>query len=1436
MAGDNSVVAPVYRYFTADLMSNDVLMEIPFRNVTWERALKAGGEFQGEISVIDATSSLNLYETTMPGQTALYVVRNGVCVWGGIIWARDYQIPSRNLSVSASEFTSYFHHRNIFKTLNYKYSTGVVVQGGTCYGLLDYEASSALKVGASIKMEFYEPENFRYNGYYRIDNTLPQSDTEFSASATITSKITATHRANGLVTVSTSKEHNLTTGDLVTITGTRFDGTFEITAPAGRKSTYFTYTLAGGDAVRAPASGMSSRTIPDAKYSQVTVSVHTDTYDYVRNLVESVFSDFTNTDYANDYLRPGIEKEISVVNKRLSQGFATIITDEPHELAVGQSVIVENTDPRFDGQFEVVQTPDENTFMYEKGGTVASTPVTPLSVSIVSRALGNFIATVTTKTPHGYRQGQIVNVDGGSNMDGMAGIYSGTFEITDVLSATKFSYRVSSNAVSNDTLLPNARLVSNGSTYRVIGASSNSSEVTFVTDRLTDAAVGSTFQVADVNLTVPLTQTTTDAAADTQTFTTAVPHPYQVGDTVKTRGVRSSVRIDSLKVSQGAASDQYNSRINLFANPSGRNDTRFLSTLGGATGLVSTSDGTTVTVNTAQAAETAGIRIDSITSSDTQARMNTLVPYIASAWVKGTPSMGVKLTVSNYEYITRDVSIEEITSSRVGWTRQYVSFVADKTPSVADFSVVNEGPLAANSGMTISYRDGQLENTNNLSPTPWFSSTTPAAGILEYGSVTLGGFSVAVEKSNGSSGGTVTFTTSPAHGITTDSSGYVFYVRDLVDSYTPKSYSITNNIVNVQLTTPHNMLPGDSLQINNVSSSYGLSSRSIEDNVATFTTGRHPFSVNDTVTLVGLTEKATIVSKEIQKGTAILVTGEPHNIQVSQEIKVTGLGSPYDSVSGVSTVVTAVTPTRIMYRLRDSRGNDLVNADAKPTKANGSVTSTTSVLNGTFTVIGVPSSTSIQVGIVANNSTRYSLNSASSYLKGASPINGAYSVLGVPSTTRVTFYKEYDNVSSTDISNAISTVYPNDPKPTLAAPSPFNGLRNAKKVGRYAITVNIKGSRGSIPDRKVPSGSIYQELTGDFALPITAVPTDNSFTVGWGAVSSSVETYAGKSAYASSSLLNGTYTVTKRFAGNKLVARLNSTHNPIPYTAIGGQGSAVVQPRAIVSTFGSFPGNTDLGINFSSQSYSGKDVDPVAYRGHELTNVGDALDAYSGTVDGFEYRIDCAYDEDTGRFTRTFVLIPIDFPDAPPAGQASPPSRFGADKLVFEYPGSVIDIKLEESAEDSATRFFVVGDSGLGGEAANPFSAASAIELLDAKNSRKWPLLDATESVSDISDETVLYAYAAQYLKESRPPEPNFTVTVNGSLQPEVPTYVPGDWCSVIVDDMFLQERLASNLEPRDTVIVRKIDSYKVKVPDGTTFPETVTLNLVAETDVDKVS
>jgi hypothetical protein len=207
-------------------------------------------------------------------------------------------------------------------------------------------------------------------------------------------------------------------------------------------------------------------------------------------------------------------------------------------------------------------------------------------------------------------------------------------------------------------------------------------------------------------------------------------------------------------------------------------------------------------------------------------------------------------------------------------------------------------------------------------------------------------------------------------------------------------------------------------------------------------------------------------------------------------------------------------------------------------------------------------------------------------------------------------------------------------------------------------------------------------------------------------------------------------------------------------------------------------------------------------------------------------------------------------------GQVASPSAFGADWLVFEYPGNISNVSMAEKAESSATRIFVSGSNSNAGSGTESAYAAAADKDLLADN---WPLLDRKEAVTwpaqtantatdttksnssytdewgNHDDETDYHASALRYLNESKPPAGDFVISVNGSLTPVVGSYNPGEWCSIIINDDFVKTRLNSVLEPRKDVIVRKIDAVKVDVPNNPAFPENISLTLVADWQVDSV-
>jgi hypothetical protein len=315
---------------------------------------------------------------------------------------------------------------------------------------------------------------------------------------------------------------------------------------------------------------------------------------------------------------------------------------------------------------------------------------------------------------------------------------------------------------------------------------------------------------------------------------------------------------------------------------------------------------------------------------------------------------------------------------------------------------------------------------------------------------------------------------------------------------------------------------------------------------------------------------------------------------------------------------------------------------------------------------------------------------------------------------------------------------------------------------------------------------------------------------------------------------NGRFTISGVPSANSFTFSSGGILNVGPEGVAGGV--ATFGSKVVYGDYGSYSANGDIGIAFENLEKSGFYQDTQVIRGFEQKTVGEILEEYSNTVDGgFEYRIDCDYDYDTASFSRTFKLFQIELAEPPPPGELYPVSALGADQYVFEFPGNIIDFTVSENAEDAATRFWTVGRiEDMTDDASQPYAGAAERTQLNNENGRSWPLLDQVEQLDGIEDELSLYDYSKDFLYESRPPIGEFSITVNGSIAPVIGSYFPGDWCSLILDDDFVRQRLANDQEPRDDVIVRKISSFTVNVPDSPTYPEEVELILIPDWKVDQ--
>lgn len=109
-----------YRFLAADVLTNQVWAELPLRNSSFGWKLNDSGSFAGELLLTDPRmQQIDWDDGTSPGRTALYVERDGIIIWGGIIWLRRYNFATKTLQITGNDFWSYFlSYRTAYNNAN----------------------------------------------------------------------------------------------------------------------------------------------------------------------------------------------------------------------------------------------------------------------------------------------------------------------------------------------------------------------------------------------------------------------------------------------------------------------------------------------------------------------------------------------------------------------------------------------------------------------------------------------------------------------------------------------------------------------------------------------------------------------------------------------------------------------------------------------------------------------------------------------------------------------------------------------------------------------------------------------------------------------------------------------------------------------------------------------------------------------------------------------------------------------------------------------------------------------------------------------------------------------------------------------------------------------------------------------------------------------
>jgi hypothetical protein len=671
-------------------------------------------------------------------------------------------------------------------------------------------------------------------------------------------------------------------------------------------------------------------------------------------------------------------------------------------------------------------------------------------------------------------------------------------------------------------------------------------------------------------------------------------------------------------------------------------------------------------------------------------------------------------------------------------------------------------------------------------------------------------------------------------------------------------YQAGGGTATVYTDVEHNFLAGDTIKI------YGLNTGLDGTHVITSTPSLASFSFASTETLAlspSTVGRASLVVDSYDVTRDILgwlADDFGENKFVNDEIKPAS-ENEYSITNKSMTAGMATLTTEFPHELVEGQLIEIVDVDT--------------ALNGYQTITSIPSSTSFSFQVEGSTGNISS-----------TPTTGidTYNV-----TTKATVTNLYTVSNKAALDNVV-TLTTTAPHKLAIRDEIAISLVDTNFNGRYVVASTPSATTFTYVKTVADMASTSVEA-GELSYKTAVIVTSNAHGLSAG---NTVVVEINDEAY------DGTHVVSQVVDATTFKYSLFSTLNYAPEAVSGG----IIKwgARGVASTYGSFSGNSNAGIDVTEQ-VSGKYIGTglQIFRGSDLKYFGEILEDFAKDINGFEYRIDCDFQD--GQFTRTFRFVPfippptkvvvtnkqlasniatlttqvahklevgqeivvtdvgisfdgtvvvestpttttftyksykLDTPSTPCygfIGLVHPISVLGADQFIFEYPGNILDFKMDESAEQAATRMWVGGNAdGIDGSASQPYAGASSLDLLG----QGWPILDQVESSSnDSAGESMLYDYSEEYLLEARPPEMTFTIDVNGSLNPAVGDYLPGDWCSIILDDEFVRMRLSNDLEPRSDVMVRKITNIKVNVPESPAFPEKVTLDLISEYKEDR--
>jgi hypothetical protein len=1451
----------IYRYFVTNIVTNQVIGELPFTGVSYERAVKDAGSFSGTLSLSQEIDGIDVYDATMPGKTAIYVLRNGECVWGGPIWSRSYDVVGKTISVSANEFTSYYQHRKIWKTWNLTHSgTLVYVDPKNSSQLIvelnpDTDDRITIDEDVAVELSFLDKKGYNLNGHFRVNKdyvnasyiTVDKEALQWNVHGvshvfkTGADKLTVDSRkvvkGSKEVQITTNSNHLLSVGDLVNIED------LEKNVPNRTYETYKTLTK------EYPLAALAS-TSTVYRYGTVTKDSFEITMDSTPKGI-SIGADVTQLPQETGS-RGGAGYGILATN-----GFKCTVTAIQGNIVTISSYIVtstKNTPASRDGRvylkfenkkpgFVKFQKPNHILYYMQpkdftwSGKIKAGTLIKTNGIKKFGTDENDkYFGALKTKNEDGtpavatdfHKVSRVVPATMPVNM----GQYTYLKEQTDYVGVPTLEFKRyvlensapynppttdgTFNIIDVEThYYPNTKSVAaecaNGIKQPVIKVINRK---TFVVNASCEALYDNTSdeqqdaRIAWDGKYQATMYTHTDTYEQVRYFLGKVHEDFVSVDAnnpflgnlekFQIRTAKYDPATDLATITTGFRQPVYSkrfyyditdskikARIDLYSGYSQFDVTNDVGELVKITGSDDSINGT--------------FYIDSIDP------LKSYINYTLPSSEQDIKQYSVQSAVNDATYITYTSSGHSIRAGHIVTVAGLINGSGSGVLNVSGVLVVSTTSttfkVASPTAVTASSLGGTSGTAYTSDRLILETRLPPNSSIITFGSH---------EMSAG--------TNFELLGLTRQNYDGVWRVDTVPDdvsfTYTPKfetvkitavglDYVVNSYVVTIKLSRPVNTkkyayIPKHTkITVSNLGATYNgtytLDSYSVDGTMTYKISGALTSQTVHPLRQVNYSQRKTGTAKTI---TLASYVAEDGNVKTNNKA----------SGRGVSTFTTGTSHGFVV-------GDRVVIANV-----GGNFTQKTGTANAYseygVTVSTVPTSTTFTVSnkVVFTNESLWKLK------------NNSSTEIGKTNTS-------ITPTDATAIKYDISDTRPDDIYPTMK----IDDLPGVTSL--TALTTNVTGKAFNAKEK-----TVYLQVS-----------SDPGFVVGQKVIVEDIDDDKNV-------IFDGTYTITgfEKWTDNKFQLRyqsgnktyksdigtFNNKEELTKYQKEAG-GTALVDAAIYVGSYGSYTQNSDIGLEFSTYADSGNYQRVPSYRGHEMKTVGEYLSEYSDkyivkpnstkiirNVYGFEYRIDCVYDAINSTFRRIFKFMPINYPNPPVHGEVSPPSRFGADKIVFEYPGNISNVSLEESAEEASTRFFMVGsDGGTGTSDASKSYIGVAHKSLLADS---WPLLDSTESDDKLDFLRDISENAYRYLNETKPPSGVFQISVVGNLDPIVNTYKPGDWCSIIVNDKFVLDRLTSDLEPRNDVIVRKILSYSVEVPDAPSVPESVNISMITEWDVDK--